>query len=702
MKKNSGLTLIELVISVSILAIVGLIVVGFLSVASKTFAKVNGEVNLQYESQLAMNQIKDLIVDANKGIAYGLETVDEDGGKSFTLIDAQDPNSEANQLAALESADPGSSRSVQRVLIIYNESVTSVSSNGVSTYSFPVVKIVWKPDEKKLYFAQKQFNTVDELAADEYLSGLESNKLLSEYVSSFSISLDQVDEKVVSFALNFEHAQQKYSTTPTVSLRNKVVVSDSVRSLYAKTNIVKQSLINKVTINKGGTAITQDNLSTGNTAHYIALVDVQYGATEGIGAVVWELKGSDPYGEGMPSSVTQDGSVWISTSELSDKLYLTATSATDVSKKSTVILQIADVAVEYGYVKSINLGELQTIDINAPAAIGGTAVSYQYSFEDTPGTENDNAYISYGNKIKLDSSKYGVTYEVITTAPTASYTMSADGVLKVFYTANGYDFTIKATSKAFKFDKISRAVAMGELIHVSGLVPPEHSMDPSVTIKADKTDLIRSNDKYITVTAMADNIINPTYSWTIIKYSGNFVNKSGSSDENKRFRTTNITLSSNNKNTTNIAANKQLDWNSDFSFDVKVTVKGKDEKNKSVEKSDVLTISVGKVGMTVTTTGSSNLSYYDSFRNLVFTYTNLDVNPTIEIDKVYTNDSNDITYIAFPSWISYNLKNKTMQLTSDAFYYLEYYDYITVQPFFAAVDTIGNRIVADINFKYIK
>ncbi|MDD2970349.1 MAG: type II secretion system protein, partial [Lachnospiraceae bacterium] len=101
MKKNNGFALIELVVSLAIMGIVGLVLFEFIAISSKTFRSVNTEVNLQYESQLTINQLKDLIVDSNRGVVYGLQTVA--GG--FTEVDLTLPNAETIQIQNLETAE---------------------------------------------------------------------------------------------------------------------------------------------------------------------------------------------------------------------------------------------------------------------------------------------------------------------------------------------------------------------------------------------------------------------------------------------------------------------------------------------------------------------------------------------------------------------------------------------------------------------
>lgn len=74
-RKNSGFTLVELVIVMAIMGILGLAVVGFIGTSTKQYKYASKDVDLQYEAQLTMNQIGDLIIDAQKGVKYEPATV---------------------------------------------------------------------------------------------------------------------------------------------------------------------------------------------------------------------------------------------------------------------------------------------------------------------------------------------------------------------------------------------------------------------------------------------------------------------------------------------------------------------------------------------------------------------------------------------------------------------------------------------------
>lgn len=69
-EKNSGFTLIELVVSMAILGVLGISIGGFLYAGMKQYHAASAEVTLQTEAQMAQNQLSNLLLDANRAVAY--------------------------------------------------------------------------------------------------------------------------------------------------------------------------------------------------------------------------------------------------------------------------------------------------------------------------------------------------------------------------------------------------------------------------------------------------------------------------------------------------------------------------------------------------------------------------------------------------------------------------------------------------------
>ena len=130
-RKNSGFTLVELVIVMAIMGILGLAVAGFIGTSTKQYKYASKDVDLQYEAQLTMNQIGDLIIDAQKGVKYEPATV-------AAPVEVASAAPEAGYIATASAEEASSEEtSSDSKLIIYNKDCTYY--------------IIYRPSEHKIY-----------------------------------------------------------------------------------------------------------------------------------------------------------------------------------------------------------------------------------------------------------------------------------------------------------------------------------------------------------------------------------------------------------------------------------------------------------------------------------------------------------------------------------------------------------------------
>ncbi len=88
---NKGFSLTELIISIAILGLISTVMVSLMTVGGTTFSKVNFQVNMQYDSQIALAQMGDYIIDCNNEISWseGVLTVTttlDDGSDDSTIF----------------------------------------------------------------------------------------------------------------------------------------------------------------------------------------------------------------------------------------------------------------------------------------------------------------------------------------------------------------------------------------------------------------------------------------------------------------------------------------------------------------------------------------------------------------------------------------------------------------------------------------
>ena len=168
-RNNRGISLLELVLAMTISMIVILMIVAFISTASRMFRKTSDDVNLQMEAQTAMSQIVNLVWEA-KSIA----------GTEVSLTD-------------------------KRYLI---------DQPDTADYKDYVIILDSSEDVRELYLVQLASGT-------DYLTVIPSKEvnLLSEYVTDFSITSEEAG-RVQRIYLKLTLGSKSYELSKKVILRN--------------------------------------------------------------------------------------------------------------------------------------------------------------------------------------------------------------------------------------------------------------------------------------------------------------------------------------------------------------------------------------------------------------------------------------------------------------------------------------------------
>lgn len=224
-RDQKGYTIAELLIAVAILSIVVASVCGFILVGSRSYAAGNSDISVQQESQLALNQMSDVLIDTTRSVIYA--AYDASGNPELALKDAE------------FTATPE-----DKSLIMFNGVVVKNPSGGADTledgngnkhYHF-----YWNKAKETLFYAEQDIESdvvdsadilhkfPDPAAADPDADP-ETTKwyVLATHVTDFSADLSQLEEKrVVQLALTFLDGTKEYVTSNNVTIRNKVGVND--------------------------------------------------------------------------------------------------------------------------------------------------------------------------------------------------------------------------------------------------------------------------------------------------------------------------------------------------------------------------------------------------------------------------------------------------------------------------------------------
>ncbi|MBD5445048.1 MAG: prepilin-type N-terminal cleavage/methylation domain-containing protein, partial [Lachnospiraceae bacterium] len=304
MKDNRGLTLVELLITVTILALVIAGAATFMLAGSKSFAKGNADSNVQGEAELAVNQIEDLIIDVNGGVDF----TDDTDASTLTMYHVE------------------------------------ADSSGVTVNKKRTVK--WDKSDNNIYSGEW---TVDKDGSGVYVetSTIYANQLLAENVTDFNVDLsdkytetakDGTDIEIVrSVVIRVDcldsTGKSTYATTPTITLRNRLMLSSSPDKIFDNTPTPDDSLLLYISsTGMEGAVPVRDRVTTverGKVYNIFVMVNA--------GTNVNSLCDFTVEGEtsGTASSITPEGvhiALDVNDSEPNNYLKITATYKTNSAK----------------------------------------------------------------------------------------------------------------------------------------------------------------------------------------------------------------------------------------------------------------------------------------------------------------------------------------------------------------------------------
>lgn len=202
MENNKGMSLLELVTALAIVSLMAGTIAGILAASTKHYRAAGAEVDVQYETQAATNQVQDLILNASAGICY--------------RIDGSMVAKDSEYTGDLEAA-------AQKEICTYRRIEETGAGNTIQK-RLTAEKIIWKRTEGKLYYSSYYC----EKRADgtyEY-QPIEVDSLLAEYVTSFSADVTDAENKHrVNISLGFGKSEKTFQTDKEIALRNPVKIN---------------------------------------------------------------------------------------------------------------------------------------------------------------------------------------------------------------------------------------------------------------------------------------------------------------------------------------------------------------------------------------------------------------------------------------------------------------------------------------------
>lgn len=215
-KEDDGFTLIELVISMGVFSIVAIAIALFMQTGTESYQHARNELNLQMESQMLVNQIRDMTYSANYA--------EYEAGAS-----ASDPSylrlyqiKEDYTAAATSTPAPASTGTPSPA------ATAAPASSSKQITSCEV--ICFDPATNKLYYDKNTATGgADATVPTVSLSDSDwcAKHLFCSYVESFDVATDpttgKIPDNTVNLHIKMRAQKQKYEIREGITIRNKWV-----------------------------------------------------------------------------------------------------------------------------------------------------------------------------------------------------------------------------------------------------------------------------------------------------------------------------------------------------------------------------------------------------------------------------------------------------------------------------------------------
>jgi len=206
---NKGFSLVELMIAVSILAVIGLTIAMFMGSSSNMYTRTNTEATLQAEAQVVANGISDLMIDCTSNIDYNRKPID---------------NSKINNLnMSINYGDKTDGYILQIV-------------NDLEQYL-----ILFAQEEEKIYYLEStRVRKTQPFPNYNY----DEKQILAEHVSDFKVNTERYEkEHIIWFELSYTKNDKTYNGDYQVNIRNHITLEEDDQVEDEEDNRIKSIIV---------------------------------------------------------------------------------------------------------------------------------------------------------------------------------------------------------------------------------------------------------------------------------------------------------------------------------------------------------------------------------------------------------------------------------------------------------------------------
>ena len=231
---NSGLTLIELIVAIAIIAIFSGVVLTYITSSSNFYRNTSSNSKVQMETQETFDKIEDMIINANRGIYYGYgrnnpityddiksnNKVNSTQDKIFAVYESQKDDLDIQSIDDEELQTNDDTNDIQTF-----SSNINISSGNQTNYQPQAEDIMslmyWDATGAEIKYYQYKYGSTGWKEDDS----VEQGQILATGVLDFRSDITKaLTDNIVRFQLTTQVGSKEVQTLHSVSLRNEVEV----------------------------------------------------------------------------------------------------------------------------------------------------------------------------------------------------------------------------------------------------------------------------------------------------------------------------------------------------------------------------------------------------------------------------------------------------------------------------------------------